>query len=145
MAVLCDIHLVVVNSHVHLPSEVVREVELVGGVTHGELVKPAVAQADGGLGGHDLEGGVLGLVGEQAVLLELRLRHVLDALEHVRGGGVLQGRDNRARCFQESEQQADSLLQFVASLLSIFDCAPLYTQTYIHTKFPPKCKSKANQ
>ena len=84
-------HLDVVNGHVHLPGRVVREVVLVGRVTRGEPVKPAVAQTDGGLGGHDLERGVLGLVGEESAVLNLGARHVFHALVRVSGGGVLSG------------------------------------------------------
>ncbi len=83
-----------VNRHVHLPSEVIRKVELVGGVTHRDLVKPAVAQTDGGLGGHDLERGVLRLVGKHSSLRKLDARHVLGAFVHVRGGGVLDSVEN---------------------------------------------------
>lgn len=89
----CVSHVVVVvNCHVHLPGQVVGEVELVGRVTHGDLVKPAVAQTDGCLGSHDLEGGVLGLVGEQPTVFGLGARHVIHALVDVGGGGILEER-----------------------------------------------------
>ena len=84
-----------VHGHVHLPGQVVREVVLVRRVPHGELVKPAVAQANGGGGGHDLERGVLGLVGEQPSFLELGASHVLHALGHVGGSRVLKEREGR--------------------------------------------------
>ena len=86
-------HLVVGNGHVHLPGQVVREIERVRRVTHGDLVKPSVAQSDGGLGSHDLERYVLRLVGEQSVGFTLGARNVFNALLHVGGGGVLQDKE----------------------------------------------------
>lgn len=95
---------VVVNRHVHLPSQVVREVVLGDRVAHGNLAEPAVAQADGGGRGHNLERRVLGLVGEQSAagafaLKHHRIGHVASAPSDVRCRGVVEdplGHDLRA-------------------------------------------------
>ena len=42
-------HLFVVNGEIHLPSEVLREVVLVGGVAHGDLVKSVPHQKETGV------------------------------------------------------------------------------------------------
>ena len=61
---------VAVDGKIHLPGHVVGEIDLVGRVPHGHLVELAVGEADGGRRGNDLEGGVLGLVGEEAALID---------------------------------------------------------------------------
>lgn len=76
-------HVVVVYAHVHLPRHVVREVDLIGGITHSHLVQPSVGQADGGLGGLYVEGGVLGLMGEHTAGFPRGVDTVLDALPPV--------------------------------------------------------------
>ena len=48
-------YVAVVDGHVHLPCQVVRKVELIGRITHGELVQPAVAEENSDKRGHDLE------------------------------------------------------------------------------------------
>lgn len=82
-------HLVVVNDHVHLPDEVVQQIELVRRITCGDLMKPAVAQSDGSLGSHDLEQGVFRLVSEDSAVIYLCARNVYHAVIHIGGGGVL--------------------------------------------------------
>ena len=89
----------VVKAEVHLPGRVLREVKPVGRVAHGELVEAAVGEADGRLGRHDLERRVLGLVGEEAAGGHVGGRHVLGALLHVGGRGVLEAVGDFSRAF----------------------------------------------
>lgn len=94
-----------VDAQVHLPGGVVGEVEPVSGFAGRNLVEATVAQPYRGHGGHDVERGVLGLVGEEAPSLSLGLRNVLRALVHVGSRGVL-GQTN-----DQQQQRENASLQ----------------------------------
>ena len=84
-----EANVTLIYGKVHLPGQVVREVELVGGIAHGKLVQPSMAQANRGCRRHNLEGGVLRLVVEKASSVYCRsVRHVLDTFHRVGRGGV---------------------------------------------------------
>lgn len=83
-----EAHVMVVDRVVHLPGEVVGEVELVRRVARGELVELSVAHPDRAGGGIDLERRMLKLVLEEVGAA--CGGNVLGALGHVGGGGVSQ-------------------------------------------------------
>lgn len=89
----------VVGRHIHLPSRVVRKIELVGRLAHSKIVRPAVTEADGRCRSHDAEGGVLGLVAKPIVPVHHDAVDEIDALHHVSIGRVAEDRVSHVLLF----------------------------------------------
>ena len=85
-----ETHFGVVDGHVSLPSQVIPEVKLVGGIAHGELVQPSMTQARFGCGRHFFKRSMFTPFGKQAgtTTNSLGARHVLRAFHCIGRCGV---------------------------------------------------------